>query len=681
MCSYCSTEEKKGTLLSEKYKEKAYISVGFNSWKKAPKCFEEHQMSGCHKAAVAMKAVAVSCPDIVDLTNKTSGEKKATERHHLMNVIRCVRYLARQGVALQGNPDNDNLFQLLKLLASKDSSIETALAKSTNKYTHNDIQNELLDIMAQHVLRELLVNIRQNGFFSIMGDEYTDIGNKEQLTFCVRSVTDELEIHENFLGFYELSNIKSDTIVHTIQDILLRYNLSLDNCRGQTYDGASNMMGKKSGVATQIKAIQSKAIVTHCHGHSLSLAVKDLTSNCQVLYNTMGTVSEICVLVKFSPKRENILGSIEEVVEGNVEDQEERKNIKLSKLCVTRWTVRASCFNRIIEKYASLQLLWDLSLTERLDTDVKSRIVGVQSQMRSFSFFFGLSLSHKLYSLTDNLSKTLQKEKMSAITGHHLATLTVDTMKGMRNDQDFKLFFESLKQKATKLDVGDPILPRKRHRPNYSALHHAGTSGSEESSSGASYPSSVEAHYRACYFEALDAIIMAINDRFDQPSYQFFASVEQLLLKSIKRQSFDDELASLAAKYSDDLDISALPAELAILHTLCKVTDIVNFDDIVRVLKSSKEDLPLLQNVVTMIKIVLIGGATTATPERSFSLARRIKTFLRSSMTQKRFNSLSILSQYKDLVDNVSLVNIANDFVENKPSRVTHFGKFTDSDL
>ena len=52
-------------------------------------------------------------------------------------------------------------------------------------------------------------------------------------------------------------------------------------------------------------------------------------------------------------------------------------------------------------------------------------------------------------------------------------------------------------------------------------------------------------------------------------------------------------------------------------------------------------------------------------------------------MTQKRFNSLSILSEYKDLVDvdNVSLVNIANNFVENKLSRATHFGKFTDSIL
>ena len=62
-----------------------------------------------------------------------------------------------------------------------------------------------------------------------------------------------LEVKEDFRGFYELENIKSVTFVNRIKDILLRFNLSLQHCRGKTYDGASNMMGKKSGVATKLK--------------------------------------------------------------------------------------------------------------------------------------------------------------------------------------------------------------------------------------------------------------------------------------------------------------------------------------------------------------------------------------------------------------------------------------------
>ena len=63
------------------------------------------------------------------------------------------------------------------------------------------------------------------------------------------------------------------------------YTISLEKCRGQCYDGASNMLGKKSGVAKQILDIQPKTYVTHCHFHSLGLAVKETPKNqsfCQI---------------------------------------------------------------------------------------------------------------------------------------------------------------------------------------------------------------------------------------------------------------------------------------------------------------------------------------------------------------------------------------------------------------
>ena len=80
-------------------------------------------------------------------------------------------------------------------------------------------------------------------------DEYTDVSNKEQLTICLRWVDDYFESHEDFFGFYELKDIKRDTIVAAVIDVLLRTQISLDQRRGQCYDGASNMLRKKSGLA------------------------------------------------------------------------------------------------------------------------------------------------------------------------------------------------------------------------------------------------------------------------------------------------------------------------------------------------------------------------------------------------------------------------------------------------
>ena len=101
------------------------------------------------------------------------------------------------------------------------------------------------------------------------------------------------------------------------------------------------MLGPKSGVAKRIQELQRKAHPTHCHGHSLSLSVKDTTKNCKLISSTMDTAKEIVTQINFSPKRENLLGKIQENLE---EDEGELATRGIIKLCPTKWTVRASCF-------------------------------------------------------------------------------------------------------------------------------------------------------------------------------------------------------------------------------------------------------------------------------------------------------------------------------------------------
>ena len=50
-------------------------------------------------------------------------------------------------------------------------------------------------------------------------------------------------------------------------------------------------------------------------------------------------------------------------------------------------------------------------------------------------------------------------------------------------------------------------------------------------------------------------------------------------------------------------------------------------------------------------------------------------------MSQKRPNSLSVMYDNKDLLDNLSLTNVANEFVGLQPDRKKAFGSFTVKDL
>ena len=103
--------------------------------------------------------------------------------------------------------------------------------KLGHKYNHHDVQNELLNIMGAQVLREKLAVIHDRKFFLIVAVEETEISNKEQLSFCVRAVGDNLNVYDNFLGFYENGNTNSETVFNAIKYTLLRCSMSLDDCQ------------------------------------------------------------------------------------------------------------------------------------------------------------------------------------------------------------------------------------------------------------------------------------------------------------------------------------------------------------------------------------------------------------------------------------------------------------------
>ena len=92
----------------------------------------------------------------------------------------------------------------------------------TERYTTHDFPNEIINLISNQIMMNLLKPVG-SCIFPVMCDEYTDVSNKEQLTFSIRWVNNDLEVPETFLGFYEIPDIKSSTVVTAMKNILLRY--------------------------------------------------------------------------------------------------------------------------------------------------------------------------------------------------------------------------------------------------------------------------------------------------------------------------------------------------------------------------------------------------------------------------------------------------------------------------
>ena len=142
--------------------------------------------------------------------------------------------------------------------------------------------------------------------------------------------------------------------------------------------------------------IQPKAYVTHLHCHSLSLAVKKTTKESKLLSDMMSTTTEIAILVKFLPKREQMLDFNKHISLEDDESIDKNKVNKISKLSTTRWTVCVNCFQKTIDNYQYLCNLRDESLKETgVTTEVKSRMIGYKAQMTTFELYFELTCTKR----------------------------------------------------------------------------------------------------------------------------------------------------------------------------------------------------------------------------------------------------------------------------------------------
>ena len=281
---------------------------------KSNRKIRKYQTSKSHREAIDLVIkIPSATKDVGDMLNKSHAEQKDENWQVLLKIFSSVRYLGGQGIAFRDrwktddpeilNGESDSHFiLLLRIRAEDNTNLQKWMDKCQDKLTSPDIQNEILKLMSLRILRDIVQEISAK-LYTIIVDETTDLSNIEQMVLVLRHVDDDFNVHEELIVFYSVESTPADNTMLKILDILLRLNLSINNCRGQCYDGASIMSGIPSGVATKVSSLKPRALYTHCYGHALNLAVQDGINGTKVMDETLSTIYEITKLIKKSPKK------------------------------------------------------------------------------------------------------------------------------------------------------------------------------------------------------------------------------------------------------------------------------------------------------------------------------------------------------------------------------------------
>lgn len=140
--------------------------------------------------------------------------------------------------------------------------------------------------------------------------------------------------------------------------------ISIDNCRGQAYDNASNMSGKYKGLQAQIKHRNDLAVYVPCAGHSLNLVGACSVDSCLEAVKFFSVTQRLYVFFVASPKRWKYLSDSMDAT---------GEHLVLKSLSQTRWSRHAESCKAVVKNFnAVLCCLEAISKNEEENGDTRN---------------------------------------------------------------------------------------------------------------------------------------------------------------------------------------------------------------------------------------------------------------------------------------------------------------------
>ena len=165
----------------------------------------------------------------------------------------------------------------------------------------------------------------------------------------------------------------------------------------------------------------------------------------------------------------------------------------------------------------------------------------------------------------------------------------------------------------------------------------------------------------------LDFLIQELRSRFTvlhRTALQGMCLVPAALVKS---NDAGTHIKKLLETYQNDLP-SPLSAQSEVDCWVYKWTNDTQSTDLPKTVTEALSYASMYPNVATLLLILAVLPVTTCTSERSHSGLKRIKTSLRSSMTNERLTGLTLMHLHRDI--DIDVDEILDTFARKHPRKI-----------
>lgn len=301
-----------------------------------------------------------SASTIVDGPQMSAEEK--TLREYLKSLFEILVLLGKHNIPLKADKVTDGEPLSYNLQALMDYCInagDEALKKRFEmnavnaEYLSAEQQSQLLDVCENTVREEILMEVRESRFFSLVTGDLVQFGEVKHLPLFLRFVNQQNVLREEFLDFVPFDS-EEFSLVDKLEALLTeRFGLSMEDCRGQAHKATGTNTGKMKAVAVLLAEKFSQALHLPCSHVTLNIHLANNLPypNVHIL---METLNKIRSFFKNPVTHDELLKAITTHFQRNCE-----KGVSLKEACSSDWTKQQRVFDLLLDLLPPLLLCMD----------------------------------------------------------------------------------------------------------------------------------------------------------------------------------------------------------------------------------------------------------------------------------------------------------------------------------
>ncbi|XP_047252330.1 uncharacterized protein LOC107841185 [Capsicum annuum] len=413
----------------------------------------------------------------------------------------------------------------------------------------------------------------------------------KNMALVLRYVDKNGEVVERFIGLVHVSDTSACSLKKEIYSLLSDHSLSLSKIRGQGYNGA--------------RSFKRRDLLRHHQAKNLKQLLES-----------------------------------DEAHTGQGLHQERR----LQRPGDTRWGSDFKILDNFLVIFSSIVHVLEVIEIEGSTSSDRNQAEYLLTKVKTFKFVFMLHLMLKVLTMSNELSKILQKKDQDIVNAVELLSISKKRLQDMRESgwesllDDVSSFCDSHGILIPKLN--EPYFPGKSKRKCLDVCYSH--------------------HLRVEIFCAvIDVQLQELNDRFDVVSSDFLLGMGSLNPVNSFSNFDKDRIMTLAKCYPNELDDGkfrdlSYQLDIFIIHMRggnFKFSNLQGIRDLIKTLVEANF-VEIYSLVYLIVKLALILPVATAIVERTFSSMKHIKNEVQNSIGDQYLNDCLICYIERDVFAN-----------------------------